>query len=40
MADDIYVFETLRAAGVSTVTDDGSGSDWIIIDQQFYTLNH
>ena len=39
MADDIYVFETLKAAGASTVTDDGSGSDWIIIDGGYFGGN-
>ena len=31
MADDTYVFETYQSLGITQVTDDGTGSDWIVI---------
>jgi Ca2+-binding RTX toxin-like protein len=36
MADDFYIAETLSPVGGVTVTDDGTGSDWLVFTGEYY----
>lgn len=40
MADNVYVFETYNGAGISSVTDDGSGNDWAVISGTYFAYGY